>query len=232
MGCVVFVGPEETVETIDITEEVLYVDSYLSIPSSVLTVIAPYVQDYFSPELSRYCNYLYPKNTPYDPYNLPCYVVADYNGDGYDDYAFLFSMEEWDTDNWYVTTKLIVVLSCFNGYELICDLELGTAYADVCEAVEEFWSICYLPAGYHTVTITTNKVQISETYYLENDGFFLASLDPDEESYFYVENDELYEGDWLNRRSGKQKVSENRKNKNNNPKNLKSYSKNRTFSVK
>ena len=181
----------------------VYVNTYVSMPYTIREIIAPYVRGYFSPRLHRYCEYLYPSNTPYDPYDLPCYVRADFNGDGFYDYAFLFSMEEWDCCYWYLTTKLLVVLSTPYGYELSCDLILGTVYAENDIPIEEYWSICYLPPGYHTLVTWINGVEIIETVYLPNDAFFLASLDPNDESIFFAEGNAVYEIEWEEERLSK-----------------------------
>lgn len=174
----------------------VYVNTYVSIPYTIRELIAPYVQGYFSPRTHRYCDYLYPSNYPYDPFDLPCYVRADFNGDGLYDYAFLFSMEEWDYHFWYLTTRLLVVLSTPYGYVISCDLNLGTVYAEKYVPIEEYWSICYLPPGYHTLVTWINGVEFIETVYLPDEAFFLASLDPDDESIFYAINDAVYEIEW------------------------------------
>ncbi len=173
-----------------------YVNTYVSMPYAIRILIAPYASNYFSPRPYRYCDYLYPSNSVYDPYDLPCYVRADFNGDGFYDYAFLFSMEEWGYGNWYLTTKLLVVLSTPYGHVLTCDLDLGTVYAEAAVPIEEFWSISYMPAGDYSVITYVNGVEIEETIGLPNDGFYLASLDADEESMFYAIDDDLYEITW------------------------------------
>ena len=193
IGCI---GIYEHPSDCDPVDNSAYVNTYVSIPYSIREIIAPYVRGYFSPRTQRYCEYLYPSNTPYDPYDLPCYVRADFNGDGFYDYAFLFSMEEWDNYYWYLTTRLLVVLSTPYGYEICCDLYLGTVYAETYIPIEEYWSICYLPPGYHTLVTWINGVEIIETVYLPDDAFFLASLDPDEESIFYAIGDAVYEIEW------------------------------------
>lgn len=183
-----------------------YVNTYVSIPYTIRELIAPYVQGFFSPRLHRYCEYLYPSNTPYDPFDLPCYVRADFNSDGFYDYAFLFSMEEWDCCYWYLTTRLLVVLSTPYGYEISCDLDLGTVYAENDIPIEEYWSICYLPSGYHTLITWVNGVEITETVYLPDESIFLASLDPDDESIFHAIGDEVYEIEWRTEKLEKRKA--------------------------
>lgn len=120
MGCgITIVGTDDTNRSGEGTYA--YVNTYLSLPGEVLDLIAPSVEGYFSPALSRYSDYLYPSDAAYDPNDLPCYVCADFNGDGYDDFAFLFSSEEWSDSRWYLTTKLVVVVSTQNGYEIGAD---------------------------------------------------------------------------------------------------------------
>jgi hypothetical protein len=172
-----------------------YVNTYVQVPPSIKALIAPYVRGYFSPQLYRYCEYL--SNPVYDPYDLPCYVRADFNGDYIDDYAFLFSSEERYTGYWDLHTRLIVVLSTPYGMEIACDVYLGTVTGDACIPIEEFWSICYLEPGYYTTYTYVNGIEIIETVLLPNDAFFLASLDPDEEAIFYAVDDEVWEMEWV-----------------------------------
>lgn len=169
------------------------VNTYLNLPDEVADLIAPAAEGYFSPALSRYSDYLYPRGLPYDPYDLPCYVRSDFNGDGYDDFAFLFSSEEWTGGDWYLTTKLIVVLSSWSGYEIGADVILGTVYDDAHVPIEEYWSIFLVSAGSHSFVTVRNGVTITKTFALDNDAFYLASLDPDEEALFYADYDAVYE---------------------------------------
>jgi hypothetical protein len=177
----------------DVLESHAYVDTYLSIPVEVSDLIAPSVEGYFSPALSRYDDYLYPSDATYDPTDLPCFVKSDFNGDGYNDYAFLFCSEEWDYDTWYLTTKLVVVLSTRNGYEIGADEILGTVSADANVPVEEYWSIFRVSEGSHSITTIKNGATITKTITLSNDGFYLASLDPQEEALFYAAGIDVYE---------------------------------------
>jgi hypothetical protein len=170
-----------------------YVDTYIPLPGEVKDLIAPAADGYFSPSISRYSDYLYPRDLPYNSHDLPCYVQADFNGDGYDDYAFLFSAEEWAHGTWYLTTKLVVVLSTWNGYELAADEVLGTVYADESVPLEEYWSIFQVSAGSRTFVTERNGVTITKTISLDHDGFYLASLDPDEEALFYADQGYVYE---------------------------------------
>jgi hypothetical protein len=172
-----------------------YVNTYVQAPQSIKALIAPYVQGYFSPQLYRYCDYL--SNPIYDPYDLPCYVRADFNGDLIYDYAFLFSAQECYVDYWNLSTRLIVVLSTPYGMEIACDIFLGTVTADACIPIEEYWSICYLEPGYYTTITYIDGVEITETVFLPNDAFFLASLDPDEEAIFFAVDDVVWEMEWV-----------------------------------
>jgi len=185
-------------------------NSYCDIPLSVKELIAPFVKGYFSPDLDRYCEYLYPSYIKYNPYNLPCYVRADFNGDLLYDYAFLFSKDEWCGTDWYVTTRLLVVLSTSSGIEIAADIDLGTVSANASVPVEEYWSICFLPPGLHTVVKTAGGLTITETIELDNESFFLASLDPDEEAIFYAVDDDLYEFSWSDMSLQKSICAENR----------------------
>jgi hypothetical protein len=170
-----------------------YVDTYLSLPGEVKDLIAPAAEGYFSPSLSRYGDYLYPRDLPYNPSDLPCYVRADFNDDGHYDYAFLFSAERWAYGNWYLTTKLIVVLSTWDGWEMGADVVLGTVYADAHVPLEEYWSIFLVRAGTHTFITEKNGLTITKTVTLDRDAFYLASLDPDEEALFYADGGWVYE---------------------------------------
>jgi hypothetical protein len=182
-------GPQPTVA---------YVNTWLNPPDEVLNLIAPSAAGYFSPALSRYDDYLYPRDLGYDPHDLPCYVQADFNGDGWDDYAFLFSSEEWSRGDWYVTTKLVVVLSTHDGYELAADEILGTITGDASMPVEEYWSIYLVTAGSHSVTYVQNGTAVTKTITLDNDAFYLASQDPKEEAIFYASGHSVYETSFLN----------------------------------
>jgi hypothetical protein len=170
-----------------------YVDTYLSLPQDVEDLIAPSVQGYFSPKLSRFCEYLYPTDIPYNSDDLPCYVKSDFNGDGYMDYAFLFSSQEWKNGKWFLTTKLVVVLSTYDGWTIGADEVLGTVTGDASVPIEEYWSIFLVPRGTHTFTTYTNGVKVTKTISLNKDAFYLASLDPTEEAIFYADGLDVYE---------------------------------------
>lgn len=170
-----------------------YVDTWLSIPQEVEELIAPSVDGYFSPGLSRYDEYLYPTDIPYNGNDLPCYVKSDFNGDGYSDYAFLFSRQEWEHSEWYLTTKMVVVLSTRDGWVIGADMVLGTVHAYESVPIEEYWSIFLVRAGSHTFTTNMNGVTVTKTITLDNDAFYLASLDPAEEAIFYADGWDVYE---------------------------------------
>lgn len=210
-GCYTIVEPvpyddEHVEEVIIIEDDPVIVNTWLSLPYSVKAIIEPYVDGYFSPGLNRYDEYLYPSGTPYDSYDLPCYVQDDFNGDGYDDYALIFSQDIWDGYNWEMNSELLVVLSSPYGLELTCIIDLGTVIFDYGMTTEEYWAINWIPAGAHTLVTWINGIEITETIYLDNSGFFLASHDPDEESIFYAEGDTVYEVDWSDRSLNKRAV--------------------------
>jgi hypothetical protein len=46
-------------------------------------------------------------------------------------------------------------------------------------------------------------VEVVKTVTLYDDGFYLASLDPEEEALFYADGDAVYETDFLNTGLGK-----------------------------
>lgn len=219
VGCVTLVEPvvdEEVIiieddsnddEVIIIEDDPVVVDTWLSLPYSVKAIIEPYVYGYFSPKLNRYDEYLYPSSTPYDCFDLPCFVQDDFNGDGYDDYALIFSQDIWNGYSWEMNSQLLVLLSSPYGLELTCVIELGTVIFDPGMSTEEFWAINWIPAGYHTLVTYINGIEINETIYLDNSGFFLASHDPDEESIFYAEGDTVYEVDWSDRNLNKRAVT-------------------------
>jgi hypothetical protein len=170
-----------------------YVNTYLHLPAEITDLIAPSADGYFSPALSRYDNYLYPSTAVYDPKDLPCYVRSDFNGDGYDDFAFLFSAEDWNHGSWNLTTKLVVALSTPHGYDIGADEILGTVQGDAGTPIEEYWSIFWVTAGTHSLTTYKNGVKVTKTVTLDDDAFYLSSLDPNEEALFYASGSSIYE---------------------------------------
>ncbi|MBN1130082.1 MAG: hypothetical protein JXA71_13915 [Chitinispirillaceae bacterium] len=194
MGCGVSItGTGDCDRDDDVVRPSAYVDTWLPIPYEVKKLLSPRVRGYYSPTISRYDDYLYPRDLPYNPYDLPCYVRSDFNGDGYDDFSFLFSDDEWEYGNWYLTTKMVVVLSTDYGYTIGADMILGTVTAHASVPLEEYWSIYLIPAGRHTFTTYKNGVKIVKTITLYDDGFYLASLDPDEEAIFYADGGDVFE---------------------------------------
>jgi hypothetical protein len=191
-------GPEPTVA---------YVDTWVDPPDAVLDLIAPCASGYFSPRISRYDTYLYPRDLGYDPDDLPCYVRTDFNGDGYDDFAFLFSSEEWSRGSWYLTTKLLVVLSDYDGYEIAANEILGTVSGDESVPVEEYWSIYLVTAGSHSVTYVSNGTEVKKTIIMDNDAFYLASQDPNQEAIFYASGNSIYETSFMNNSLSKKIVA-------------------------
>jgi hypothetical protein len=191
-GCtLVSVPVEEDYEEVYVYDD-CYIDSYLSIPHAVRELIYDHVAGYSTPPVSRYGYILYPEDLR-DPDNLPSHVSADFNDDGYDDYAYMFSRVSWEHGEWFVKTRLLVVTSTYNGYELSLDLVLGTVSGPATLPVEEYWGIRLLESGTHTIETYVGNSVIEETVYLENDGIYLASLDPEERSVFYAEGNDVYE---------------------------------------
>jgi hypothetical protein len=185
-------GPvDHASEAVQVTPSA-YVDSWICIPYEVRVAIAPSADGYYSPELSRYDNYLYPRDLPYDPYDLPCFVQADFNGDGIDDYAFLLSNDTWNGGAWHLTTKMVVAISAHHGYTIAADMILGTIEGNGIP-LEEYWSIYRVSAGHHTYITYKNNVKIEKTVNLYDDGFYLASLDPNEEAIFYADGLNVFE---------------------------------------
>jgi hypothetical protein len=188
--------PTGTVTTTTTIETIPYVDTYLPLPDAVLELIAPSVAGYFSPAESRYSDFLYNQDFSRTYYNRPCFVQADFNGDGTYDYALLFSVEDLYTNSWELTTKLLVVLSTPTGYELSTDMILGTVSADNYYPIEEYWSLCKVPAGTHSYTTYANGIAVTKTTTLEDDGFILAYLDSGEEDLFYTSAGDVYYMPW------------------------------------
>lgn len=169
-----------------------YVDAYVSIPDEVRELIADHVDGYSMPPVQRYGYTIYPVDGN-DPYNLPSYVGSDFNGDGYYDYAYMFSSLSWEDDAWYLKTKMLVVVSTSYGYTLSSEIVLGTVsgYSDT--PVEEYWGIRLLKRGTHTVSSYDNGIVREESIDLQNDGIYLASVDPDERSVFYAYGTDVHE---------------------------------------
>ena len=192
-GCAVLVGPEPDSRGKYVEVDDYYVDSYVYIPYEIRKLIADYTDGYSMPYVDRYGPEIYPEESPVNSYNLPSYIRADFNGDGYYDYAYMFSKLSWAETSWYNKSKLLVVASTHYGYELSSDYTLGTVtgYANI--PVEEYWGIRLLRKGTHTVSIY-NSGYIEETRVeLDNDGIYLGSIEPEERSVFYVTGTKLNE---------------------------------------
>ncbi len=182
VGCTVYEVPTST--TVIIEERRPYVNSHVYIPDHIAAIIEDRVAGYRMPPVSRYGKVLYP-STYRDSYNLPCYIKSDFNGDGIEDYAFMFSRESWTCCDWSLTTRMLIVASNYSGgYRLALDLILGTVTAPSSTPMEEYWGIRLLRRGTHTIGTYRNGVLIEEKVVLPNDGIYLASLDPAERSVF------------------------------------------------
>lgn len=169
-----------------------YVNAYVTIPYEVRMLISDGVHGYGMPPVSRYGYEIYPIDID-DPFNLPSYVSSDFNGDGVYDYAYMFSVLSWEGGDWYLDTKMIVVTSTWDGYELSLDLDLGTVTGSAEIPVEEYWGIRLLESGIHSVTEFYPDAVVEETVDLVYDGIYLASIDPDERSVFYAEGTDVHE---------------------------------------
>jgi hypothetical protein len=187
----------EPVETVIVVEEpVLTVDTHWPVPSAVLDILAPSVQGYFTPEDARYGDFLYYQDTPRGHDNHPSYVRGDFNGDWNTDHALLFTREIGDHCAWTIDTRLLVVLSCHGGYDFALDLELGSVTGDCGYAVEEYWSLCKMPAGVHVYETYCDNVVIEEEVFLEDDAFLLTSLATGEQDLIYAIDHEVYYMPW------------------------------------
>jgi len=190
-GCTI-VGLTDYEDDTGYYEEDYYIDSYVHIPYDVRHLIADHVDGYSLPPVSRYGYELYPRESR-DPENIPSYISADFNGDGYSDYAYMFSRIRWAEGSWHLKTKLIIVTSTSFGYALSTELALGEVVGSAEDPVEEYWGIRLLCPGTHSVTWYDGSRSIEQRITLEDDGIYLASIDPQERSVIYVENDDVVE---------------------------------------
>jgi hypothetical protein len=194
---VCYPDPEETTVEIEVyEEEYYYVDTYIPLSSSLARLIAPHVEGYFSPAESRYSDFLYYGDFARSSRNRPCYVRGDFNDDGVDDHAFLFSKEDLYYDYWSLTTRLLVVQSTPYGMELAVDAELGSVEADYSFPIEEYWSIAAMPSGTHTYYTWNGVTEIEETVILDADAFTLTFLETEERDLIYAASDEFYYMPW------------------------------------
>lgn len=168
------------------------VDAYVAIPYEVRRLIADHVEGYSMPPVSRYGYEIYPVDLN-DPFNLPSYVRSDFNGDGVDDYAYMFSSLSWDGADWFLDTKMLMVTSFSHGYVLSLELDLGTVTGSSAVPVEEYWGIRLLERGIHSVSEFHHGSVVEEGVELLDDGIYLASVNPEERSVFYADGNDVYE---------------------------------------
>jgi hypothetical protein len=192
-GCAVIFDPVPYVE-VEYEMDVYRINSYVHIPAEVREIIAGYVVGYSMPEVDMYGPEIYPDVGPRDYKNLPSYIEADFNGDRYTDYAYMFSRVSWSGNNWYLKTKLLVVTSNWEGYSLCAEYDLGTVSGGSNVPIEEYWGIRLLRRGTHSITTHTSHGRTEKvTFTLENDGIYLGSIDPEERTVFYVDRNTLRE---------------------------------------
>ncbi len=192
-GCSIIFGPESGSWSFLCETDDYYVNSHFTIPYEVRELIADRVSGYSTPEINSYSSDIYPLESAYDPDNLPCYVKADFNGDGWYDYAIMFSKESRSNEYWYLKTKLLVVVSTDCGLELSSEYVLGTVKGSLDTPVEEYWGIRLLERGTHTLrTIESGKTEEVRVE-LANDGIYLGSIEPEERTVLYVTGTELNE---------------------------------------
>lgn len=195
VGCVI---PLEPIYGIDDEEIIVensrpYIDAYVDIPEAVKDLIAYHVDGYNMPPVAHYNYTLYPTDVITDRQNLPSYVKADFNGDGYSDYAYMFSKGYYSEGNWYLKTKMLIITSTTHSYKISTELDLGTITNGRSAPIEEYWAIRLLQKGTHKVTLFKNGSEKEITVELTNDGIYLASIDPQERSVFYVDGTEAHE---------------------------------------
>lgn len=170
------------------------IDSYVYIPLEVKEIIAGYVDGYSMPGIDMYGPEIYPDIGQRDYENLPSYIKADFNGDGYGDYAYMFTKVKWSGNSWFLKTKLLVVVSDHYGYSLCADYDLGTVSAEKSVPIEEYWGIRLLKRGTHSITVYNSTKSIEKvTFSLENDGIYLGSIAPEERTVLYVNGKSLHE---------------------------------------
>lgn len=192
-GCAVIVQPEPPVTGEYGERDDYYIDSYISIPYEIRALIAASVDGYSTPPVDRYGPEIYPDNSIWNTENLPSYIRADFNGDGYSDYAYMFSNVSWSRGAWFLRTKLLVVVSTEYGYVLSSEYVLGTVTAADDIPVEEYWGIRLLRRGTHTVSVYKNGYYEKVSVELDCNGIYLGSIEPHERSVLYITNTELHE---------------------------------------
>ncbi len=193
-GCEVILDPCPYVEVEYEVEDTYHIDSYVYIPLEIQEIIAGYVVGFSMPEVDMYGPEIYPDIGPRDNENLPSYIEADFNGDGYTDYAYMFSRVSWSGRIWNLQTKLLVVTSNRRGYSLCAEYDLGTVSAEANVPIEEYWGIRLLRRGTHSITVYSSHSSSEKvTFTLENDGIYLGSVDPEERTVLYVDKSTLHE---------------------------------------
>lgn len=165
-----------------------HINAYVPISCEVADIIEDRVAGYAMPPVERYSETIYPYEL-HQSNNIPSYVAADFNGDHYSDYAYMFSSVSYDHNYWYLSTRLLIVVSSPDGYLLSSDVNLGTVKGCISVPVEEYWGIRLLKPGLHSVE--TGLVE--EGVRLDNCGIYLASLEPEERSVFFVDGYETEE---------------------------------------
>jgi hypothetical protein len=188
---------EETVERVVVIEEPpLTVDTHWPIPAHVQDLLAPYVQGYFTPGNARYGDFLYYQDTPRGSMNRPSYVRGDFNGDWSTDHALLFTRQIDEYCAWTIDTRLLVVLTSHGGIELVLDMALGSVSGDCGYDIEEYWSLCRMPAGTHVYETVYDDAVVEEEIVLDNDAFLLTSLATGEQDLLYAIDHEIYYMPW------------------------------------
>jgi len=191
-GCAIIEVPLSSSGNGSIWEVDYPVDAYVDIPYDVREVIYDAVDGYSMPPVDRYGYEIYPADSR-KLHNLPSYVRSDLNGDGYYDYAFMFSAISWSGAYWYLDTKMLIVTSDHFGYALSLELYLGTVSGSRNIPVEEYWGIRLLNPGTHTITDYNGNKVYEKSVVLPNGGIYLASIDPEERSVFVAEDMEISE---------------------------------------
>jgi len=180
-------------DTVVVEEQEPYVDAYVYIPLDIKEIIEERVYGYSMPPVTRYGYTLYPTAAITDNNNIPSYVKADFNGDGYSDYAYMFSKIWYDGSGWMMKTKMLILTSTSYGHTVSAEIDLGTVTGSNATPIEEYWGIRLLGSGTHTVTVSKNGYEKETIVELSNDGLYLASIDPAERSVFYVDGTESHE---------------------------------------
>lgn len=105
----------------------------------------------------------------------------------------MFSKVSYSGNDWYLRTKMLIVTSTYSSYTISLELDLGTITKYQSSPVEEYWAIRLLQRGTHKITTSKNGIEKETTVELTNDGIYLASIDPQERSVFYVDGNQAHE---------------------------------------